>query len=96
MLALEAVGVNLGVGTPQAQELQRLEAERRAILQRRAPQLLEQPAADGADAQGAAGELPRRVLVCCADMPPRSLKCVRAQSSSFKSNSITALRLVAE
>lgn len=42
---------------PQAEELQRLEAERRSILSRRAPQLLEQPAEDSAAANGDAGGL---------------------------------------
>ena len=42
----------------QAEELQRLEAERTAILTRRAPRLLQQPTADGAhDAHGATGDL---------------------------------------
>lgn len=39
----------------QAEELQRLEAERAAILTRRAPRLLQHPTADGADAHGATG-----------------------------------------
>jgi hypothetical protein len=48
----------------QAEELQRLEAERTAILTRRAPRLLQQPAADGADAHGATGGLPCSVHWC--------------------------------
>jgi hypothetical protein len=65
----------------QAEELQRLEAERKAILQRRAPQLLEQPAAGGADAHGAAGDLLYRILGCCTVIPARGLQCVCALSS---------------